>query len=230
MRGEENTMSLRKRYCQVHDARGRRFAIACVCLLLGGCDRNPSDPAEVSRHQGHHAFAANLSPSEIAQSLNALRARTASWHNPENAADAGYTLSVGCTDERTEGLSANEARGMGYHTLNPGLIDGEARLLDPELIVYALEPASGKLKLAGFDYFIPSGFYPGPASADYPGQPPILEGLGTPLLWNDAHSGWIAHIWPWLHNPDGIFDNFNPNVATCGCEISPTMPLCTPEP
>ncbi len=207
---------------------GRRgLLLALAFVLIGGCERIPSGPALATSHD-HGEFAANLSPSEIAQSLKALRAHTAGWHHPDKAEAAGYTLPVGCTDERTEGLSAFDARGMGFHTLNPGLIDAQSRLLDPELIVYALEPASGKLKLAGFDYFIPGAFYPGPASVDYPGQPPVLEGLGTPLLWNDAHAGWIAHIWPWLHNPDGMFDNFNSNVALCECEISPTTPLCTP--
>ena len=229
-------MSLPGRYCQRHDAGpamlpapGKRgLAVAFVCLLIGGCERIPSGPVQAARHDGHGEMAAGLSPSEIAQSLDALRSRTASWHNPDKAVAAGYTLPVGCTDERTEGLSEPVARGMGFHTLKPTLIDGRTQLLDPELIVYALEPASGKLKLAGFDYFIPGAFYPGPASVDYPGQPPVLEGLGTPLLWNDAHAGWIAHIWPWLHNPDGMFDNFNSNVALCECEISPTTPLCTP--
>lgn len=207
---------------------GFRLALALTCALIG-CERIPSAPPQATGHN-HGEFAASLSPSEIARSLNALRARTAGWHNPDKAEAAGYTLPVGCTDERTEGLSALQARGMGFHTLNPALIDDETRLLDPELIVYALEPASGKMKLAGFDYFIPGAFYPGPNSAGYPGQPPILEGLGTPLLWNEAHAGWVAHIWPWLHNPDNMFDNFNSNVPLCECEISPTTALCTPDP
>lgn len=228
-------MSLPARYGQMQEPGsairgGRILTTALVFMLIVGCERIPSGPSPISGHEGHGDFAASLSPSEIAQALNGLRARTASWHNPDKAEAAGYTLPVGCTDERTEGLSALTARGMGFHTLNPGLIDAEAHLLDPELIVYALEPASGRMKLAGFDYFIPGAFYPGPASVDYPGQPPILEGLGTPLLWNDAHAGWIAHIWPWLHNPDGMFQNFNPNVALCECEINPTAPLCTPSP
>jgi hypothetical protein len=117
---------------------------------------------------------------------------------------------------------------MGYHTLDPSLVDGESHLLDPELLVYGRDRPGGPLKLAGFDYFIPGSFYPSPSSPDYPGTPPLLQGLGTPLMWNDAHDGWIAHIWLWKKNPDGIFDNFHPEILLCECEVSPTTPLCTP--
>ena len=117
---------------------------------------------------------------------------------------------------------------MGYHTLNPALLDGEAHLLDPELLVYGRRRPGGNLEFAGFDYFIPGSFYPSPASPSYPGTPPLLQGLGIPLMWNDAHDGWIAHIWLWRKNPDGIFENFNREILLCECEISPDVPLCTP--
>ena len=206
----------------------QRLTSACACLAIAACAPDaPTSAAGIRSHHDHAAAAANLSPSEVARALSALRARTAGWHNPAKAEAAGYTFPVGCSDERTEGLPASLARGMGYHTLNPSLIDARATLLEPELIVFARNLASGELEYAGFDYFIPGGFYPGPASPDYPGEPPILEGLGTPLAWNDAHNGWIAHIWPWRHNPDGMFPNFNPTVPLCECEISPQVPLCT---
>jgi hypothetical protein len=90
------------------------------------------------------------------------------------------------------------------------------------------ERPGGPLKFAGFDYFIPGALYPSPTSPGYPGTPPLLEGLGTPLMWNDAHAGWIAHIWLWEKNPDGIFENFNSEIELCECQISPAVPLCTP--
>jgi hypothetical protein len=210
----------------VGHAISNRLATTLTCILAASCTTDAPGPAEVRDHR-HAAFAASLSPSEVAQALSTLRAHTAAWHNPEKAAEAGYTFPVGCSDERTEGLSAALARGMGYHTLNPDLLDGSTSLLEPELIVFGRNPSSGKLRYAGFDYFIPGDFYPGPSAADYPGTPPILEGLGTPLLWNDAHNGWIAHIWPWWHNPDGMFENFNPTIPLCECEVRPDLPICT---
>ncbi len=84
------------------------------------------------------------------------------------------------------------------------------------------------MRMAAFDYFIPGDFYPAPTAAGYPGHPPTIEGIGKELTWSDAHGGWVAHIWAWMHNPDGMFDNFNPDVPLCGCQISPTTNLCTP--
>lgn len=197
-------------------------------LLTVACTGDTATPADVDAVLAPAAVSADQSSAQIARAVGELRAQSAAWHNRAKAEDAGYTIDVGCSDERTEGLSAATARGMGYHTLNLELLDDEAHLLEPELLVYSLEPASGKMKLAGFDYFIPAGFYPGPASPDYPGEPPVLQGLGTPMAWNDAHDGWVAHAWPWLHNPDGMFENFNASVELCECEITPEVALCTP--
>ena len=47
-------------------------------------------------------------------------------------------------------------------------------------------------------------------------------------MWNDAYDGWIAHIWLWWKNPDGIFDTFNPHILICECEVRPRAPLCVP--
>lgn len=210
------------------DSRSLQLTAVCACLLLAGCTGDTATPADVDLDLVPGAVAADESRAQVARVVADLRARSAPWHNRAKAEEAGYTVDVGCTDERTEGLSAATARGMGYHTLNPALLDSEASVLEPEMLVYALEPASGKLKLAGFDYFIPGGFYPGPASPDYPGEPPVLEGVGTPMTWHEAHGGWAAHSWPWLHNPDGMFDDFNPSVALCECEITPESSICTP--
>lgn len=203
--------------------------IGATSLFVAGCGSEPPGPDRIdAAAHAHGAMDPALSSSALAQVLQELRAKSAPWHSQKHAEAAGYTTFVGCTDERTEGLSAADARGMGYHTVNPSLLDGEAHLLEPELLVYGRDREDGKLKFAGFDYFIPGSFYPGPSSPSYPGTPPLLEGLGTPLMWNDAHDGWIAHIWLWKKNPDGMFENFNPEILLCECAISPDAPLCTP--
>ena len=56
----------------------------------------------------------------------------------------------------------------------------------------------------------------------------LLERLHQAERRSNAHDGWIAHIWLWKKNPDGIFDNFHPEILLCECEVSPTTPLCTP--
>ena len=206
----------------------RTLTIGGTWLLVAGCGAEPPAAAVTAVSTRHHPMTPTLPRLTVAQLLDELRAKSAPWHSEKHAEEAGYTLPVGCSDERTEGIAASAARGMGYHTLNPALMDGETRLLDPELLVYGRDRPGGPLKLAGFDYFIPGTFYPGPASVAYPGTPPLLQGLGTPLMWNDAHNGWIAHIWLWRKNPDGIFDNFNPEILICECQIRPDVPLCTP--
>jgi len=207
----------------------RALTIGATWLLVVACGAEPPAAAVTAvstpRHEG---MPPALPRSTITQLLEELRAKSAPWHSEKHAEEAGYTVPVGCTDERTEGIAASGARGMGYHTLNPALIDGETRLLDPELLVYGRDRPGGPLKLVAFDYFIPGTFYPGPTSDGYPGSPPLLEGLGTPLMWNDAHSGWIAHIWLWRKNADGIFDNFNPEILICECQVRRESPLCTP--
>jgi hypothetical protein len=203
------------------------LAVMCVGLLVVGCGTDAPTHADVSHARAHGSMVSTLSRAELARVLGDLRARTAAWHNEAKAAEAGYTVAVGCTDERIEGLPASLARGMGYHTLKPELIDGRSTLLEPELLVYRRNPANGKLHLAGLDYFIPGDFYPGPSSPGYSGTPPVLEGLGMPMMWSDAFNGWIAHAWPWRHNPDGMFENFNPTVPICPCTVTPAQPLCT---
>lgn len=201
---------------------------AFAALALVGCTGDTPAPSEIASPD-RLEWSAAMSPAPVHQALAALRARTAAWHNPTMAEADGYTVNVGCTDERTEGIPASEARGMGYHVANLDvLLDDRAVLLEPEMIVYSLDAASGQLRMAGFDYFIPGDFYPGPTSPDYPGAPPTVEGLGLEMTWHEAHGGWAAHAWPWIHNPDGMFDDFNPNVPLCGCFISPEASLCTP--
>ena len=213
----------------------RHLVLAGTCLAFAGCTSDSPVSSEAPASQASAAAPAaeldahgGAAGSEYRQGIEALRTLTARWHDRKQAEAAGYTVDVGCSDERTEGLSVADARGMGYHTLNPALLDDRTALLEPELLVYASDNATGQLRLAAFDYFIPGSLYPAPDQPGYPGQPPILEGTDLPLTWNDAHGGWIIHSWPWMRNPDGMFQNFNPRVPLCDCEISPTVNLCTP--
>ncbi len=205
----------------------RGLAAVCAFLAVAACATDTPVPTESAASQDA-APATSQSSAAINQALASLRARTAGWHNRDKAEEAGYTVDVGCSDERTEGLLAEDARGMGYHTLNLSLLDDRTTLLEPELIVYSRSASSGKMRMAAFDYFIPAAFYPAPDQPGYPGQPPVIEGIGIPLSFNPAHNGWIAHIWPWMHNADGMFENFNPDVPLCECQVDPTAPLCTP--
>jgi hypothetical protein len=196
--------------------------VLCAAVVLTGCDSGQDSPVEaVSAHA--HAAPHVADAALVAQALNDLRAATASWHN-EKQLPAGYDTPVGCIDERIMGVSPGSARGMGYHLADLALMDDHIDLLQPEVLVYGKNPANGKLRLAGFDYFIPaSEMYPSPGDG---GTPPQI--LGMDYTWSEPHGGWMFHIWPWWHNPDGMFDNFNPAVPTCDCQLNPGDFSCMP--
>lgn len=199
--------------------------LAGAGLVLTACaDESPTvAEAERAAVQASAAEASAPSQSQIAQALSDLRRRTAAWHNADKAEEAGYTLNIGCVDERI--LSGD--RGMGYHVTipptGPGmppplLADDAVSLLEPEFLVYEIQEGSGELKFSAFDYFIPaSEKWPAPEDG---GVPPVLDELGMDFHWSPPHNGWMFHIWLWSHNPDGMFSDFSPSVSLCDCEQS----------
>jgi hypothetical protein len=196
------------------------LGLALVAALAVACDTE--QPTTVDTALGHdHAPVQAFAPGSaeaaaINKAIADLRRATADWHNPGKAEAAGYVAPLGCIDERVMGLSESDARGMGYHVLNPDLLfdGGEVNLYEPELIVYAENPANGKLQIAGFDYFVLG------SDVGENDPPPTL--LGVEFTWSpmavNSTGGWMLHTWPWWHNPDGMFENFNPTVPTCGCD------------
>jgi hypothetical protein len=195
----------------------RRLAPACAGLIAAGCSVDAPTRAESSVSHVHQPVSA-VQSAQLNQQLAELRRVTAAFHNPRKAQEAGYTLNVGCVDERVAGVPAEDARGMGDHVTvvdasgnTPLLTDDKVELLQPEFLVYGRQPGSGELKLAAFDYFVPaSATWPSPENG---GVPPTL--LGIPFRWSAAFNGWMFHIWLWWHNPDGMTVDFNPTVPLC---------------
>jgi len=97
---------------------------------------------------------------------------------------------------------------MGYHALNPGLIDGAIDALQPEVLLY--EPLSnGKWKLIGVEYFIPAalaGATPSLFGTNFDGPMPG-HAPGMPVHYD-------LHAWIWFGNPYGTLATFNPKL-TC---------------
>ena len=202
--------------------------LVCAGGMLAGCDSELPTPVEASSSHAHISTAA-VDHAALNAALAELRRETARWHRLDLATseDGGYVLAMGCIDERiVPGVAAADERGMGYHFANPALIfadpatgvpDLEVDLLTPELLVYAKHPVTGRMQLAGFDYFVPAGGIHGsPAEG---GVPPMIAEIGVPFTWSPAHGGWMFHIWSWQHNPDGMFENFNSAVPMCDCEL-----------
>jgi hypothetical protein len=200
--------------------------VLIVSVGIGGCSPERPTVAESTTAHRHIVATSSLSPSEVGKALARLRMLTAKWHQYANAAAEGYAVAVGCIDERVV-AGTTEPRGMGFHFANPALLGDDAgSLYEPELVIYIGDPTTGIARLAGFDYFIPaSATWPSPGAG---GTAPILPELGLPYTWSAVHNGWMLHAWPWRHNPDGMFDNFNPEVPLCPCQLDPQTPACTP--
>lgn len=140
----------------------------------------------------------------VERQLADLRRATAPFHRPEQGEAAGYTVLVthpvsgaACLEDATLG-------GMGRHLLNPELIDDDVLVLSPEALIY--EPdQNGELRLVGVEYVIPFAIHGTDA------EPPVL--FGQEFKQNTTFDLWALHVWPWKHNPSGMFADWNPSVS-----------------
>jgi hypothetical protein len=136
------------------------------------------------------------------EDLAQVRAATAPLHRTTAAENAGYQLLPGldhCFEN--PGVGA-----MGYHYINPGLLDLELDPRQPEALVY--EPDDhGRLQLAAVEYIVPAEAWDAQHA-----EPP--EVLGQHLHLNQGLGVYVLHAWIFKNNPAGIFEDWNPNV-TC---------------
>lgn len=133
----------------------------------------------------------------VNRELAALRRATEHYHRIENAINAGYIQLSECVEFPSVG-------GMGFHYGNMDfLLDQEANLLEPDVLVYAPQP-NGGLRLVAVEYIVP--VFEGEAIGD----PPTL--FGHDLHWDEELHAWTLHAWIWQANPEGIFEHWNPNV------------------
>lgn len=162
--------------------------------LLAGCTEPattgslaPSDPAAIRT-------ATVAEQKDLAE----LRAATGRFHNFQTAKDAGYTFLFMnmCMADQNLG-------GMGYHYVDPQLLDDKVEVDKPEALLY--EPqANGQLKLVAVEYVIPKSEWKN-------ANPPELFGQKLKL---NAFDLWALHVWVWQDNPSGLYANWNPTV-TC---------------
>lgn len=93
--------------------------------------------------------------------------------------------------------------GMGFHWVNPTLVDGVFDPEKPEAVLYAPGP-NGNLRLVAVEYIVINLGQPRPSF----GNQPFNVG-GTPV----PAPHWSLHVWLYEENPNGLFTPFNPNVS-----------------
>ena len=164
-------------------ARSKKTKAGAAAVLLAAslvsCSDGPTHPTVTPEQQ---------------RDLNALHGVTVAYTDFARAQAAGYA-------ERLTDCMADASGGMGYHYGKVSFIDGQARLLEPEILMY--EPqADGSMKLVGIEYVVPLS-----ASA----TPPSLFGLEFHR--NEAFQLWVLHVWLYKENPSGMFSDWNPTVS-----------------
>ncbi len=136
---------------------------------------------------------------EALQQLAQVRRATAKYHNVETALADGYIAAPHCVEHPVLG-------GMGYHYVNPSLLDGTLDPLKPELLLYA-PSGNGGVRLVGVEYMVPymGQEHPSLFGRKFDGPMPGHE-PGMPTHYD-------LHAWIWQANPNGTFSQFNPNVS-----------------
>jgi len=167
---------------EAHRTRSKTTAAAAAVLLAGSlfaCNDNPTGPSVTADQQ---------------RDLNALFGATNAYTDFSRAQADGYT-------ERLTDCMADSSGGMGYHYGKVANIDGNARLLEPEILMYEPQP-DGSLKFVGIEFVVPLS-----AAA----TPPSL--FGIPFHRNEAFQLWVLHVWLYRENPSGMFTDWNPTVS-----------------
>ena len=173
----------------------RTVQLLAGIALLGGC----SEPTTTKTTGDVPAVTNQASGAAVQKDLATLRRVTASFHDFAKAKAAGWSAQI------TPCMTDPAAGGMGFHYGNVALIDGTARVNEPELLLYEPEK-NGRLRLVAVEYIIPYSFHSRSAA------PPVL--FGREFKQNDTFQLWGLHAWVWKHNPSGMFANWNPRV-TC---------------
>jgi hypothetical protein len=148
-------------------------------------------------HQGGH------------RDLASLRAATVHFHSISSVEEAGYQLGYIAPFLLDTCIAHPTAGAMGFHWFNHDKIhDTEIDPLSPEAMVYAARQ-NGTLRLAAVEWVVPKGLWEAEHGVGAP--PPTVLGHEMHIL-NPALGWYVAHAWVWMHNPAGMFADWNPSV------------------
>ncbi|NBB92307.1 MAG: hypothetical protein GVY32_03965 [Gammaproteobacteria bacterium] len=141
---------------------------------------------------------------EVAEQIDALTLSVLPFFNYDVAVAAGWDTILGeCVE--------SPAGGMGYHVHNMDqYANGYLNLLRPEVLLYA-PTEDGSMRFHGVEYIIPAELWTEP-------NPPNF--LGRDLHFNPSvppNGIWALHVWVGTPNPEGLFEDWNPEVS---CEFA----------
>ena len=144
--------------------------------------------------------------------LAAAARATARFHRLAVAEKAGYGLfkdaaGTACIDNPPEGA-------MGIHYVRGDIVgDGAVSVRTPEALVY--EKRHGRMHLVALEYVVFAADWD--AKHAHPpklfGQEFMFTAAGNRYGLPDFYS---LHVWLWKHNPNGLFEMWNPRVH-CHC-------------
>ena len=125
-------------------------------------------------------------PEQVEDQLEIARRSICRYRRIEAALAAGY---------HDSGLPC--VPGQGYHFINDSFV-GKTDIRHPSVLMYTKDG-----DLNGPEWIAPVSDFP---------EPPSI--FGQTLHAEDELGLWILHVWVWKLNPNGVFDDINPNV-TC---------------
>jgi len=176
---------------------GARRAVVTAVTLVAGLAVVPFLVSSASAGQGDGRQ----------DQLAAARQFTAGLRTPAQAEAQGWFDSgLPCFDNPGSG---DNNGGMGFHWLRKAPDNSQPDPARPEALVF--EPGSGGAqRLVAVEYVVDFATWPST-------QPPEL--FGQPFTTTTLPGGTVVyklHAWLWRQNPNGMFKDFNPDVALCG--------------
>ncbi len=148
--------------------------------------------------------------------LQRVHAALEKYRDPVVAIHDGYLSTLACINFPNAPLPGHEQYpkgAMGVHFINMQLVSPVLDPMKPPILLY--EPdASGKLRLAGAEWFVPLAIAkerPKLFNQDFVGP---MEGHEPVMPAELAH--YDLHVWLFKNNPEGMFAPTNPAVKCTG--------------
>jgi hypothetical protein len=179
------------------------FLFPALLLLSTSCKKELKNEtvvenALITQAANSTASGAAAKKTTEAELLKSVKQATSRFHSTTQAIKAGYEEDNHCVSHPVLG-------GMGYHWVNPLLVDPIFDPLKPEAVLYAPGPG-GNLRLVGLEYIVINVGQTQPMFGNKP-----FDVGGVPPLGETPH--WSLHVWLYEDNPSGMFAPFNPNVS-----------------